>query len=300
MGIVLSDIETKNLDYNDEVQAKEIILRFKKEYLHNNIDNLKDFSFWTIAGNPNFDGTCSPNSLKKFDGDHTILAYAIARLIYQDFDFSSFVLGTDLTGDTINTFRTLFGNRFYFKDNDNGETLIEKRFCFSEEEKQKRNDFFYKYQTVGNFSLLPCEILLCNLTKNPRLQNQSINTFRGTVSNWKDYFDVFLGKLDKCLNSTNLINKDEIFLRELLLKGNNKKFFFDFCEGSSTKFKSIFLLDDYSEKLFPHPANYYFGAFRYKGKLDLYKKFAFTYIDIANELIDRRSLEIIKRLKKVL
>lgn len=290
MNKEFENIETRKLDFNNKEQAKEIIRRFTFEYLNNDINNLKDFSFWHIAGNPSFDGTCFSNSLKDFDGDHTRLAYAIDKLLYGDLQIPDFILGQTYKGDTINTFRTLFGNRFLYKEN--GETKVENEFKFNEEEKQKRNAFFYKYQTVGNFYVLPSETILYGL------KNQSINSYRGSVSNWKDYFDVFLGKLETCLKNTDVYNSDEKFLQKLLQKeGCNKKFFSEFCKGNVDKFLETFRLGMYSSQLYNHHGNQYLGYRYYDGDIKVYKEFAFNYVDIATELIDERSIIIVDQLK---
>ena len=232
------NIETKDLDYNKKKEAKEIISRFQIEYLHNNLCNLTDFSFWNIAGNPNYDGTCTPNTLRFFDGDHTRLAYAIAKLIYDE-NIPDFILGEKYTGDTINSFRTLFGNRFSLRQN--YEITIENKFQFTETEKQTRNEFFLRYQTVGNFYVSPNESLIYDNSQANKIEKLSINTYRGTKSNWKDYFDVFLGKLEKCLDSREEF-EDEYFLKKLLHVGVNKEFFFDYCKGDIEKFYRVFYL----------------------------------------------------------
>ena len=291
------NIETKELDFNKEQEAREIVSRFAAEYLHNRLNNLVDFSFWNIAGNPNFDGTSTANSLRFFDGDHTRLAYAIAKLIYDDGKIPNFVLGEKYTGDTINSFRTLFGNRF--SPRENYEIRIEKNFEFSEHEKQKRNDFFLRYQTIGNFYVSPNETLSYTNYRTNGLNALSINTYRGTASNWKDYFDVYLGKLEKCLQDKEEY-QDEIFLKKLLQVGVNKEFFFNYCNGDIENFYKTFLLEGYSSKIFNHLPNYRYGHYRYKGDINRYKAFAFDYIDKATPLIIHRSKDIIKKLEKKL
>ena len=287
------DISTCDLDFNNSEQAKEIIRRFTIEYLNGSIENLKDFSFWHIAGNPNYDGTCTPNTLRFFDGDHTRLAYAIAKLIYDE-HIPDFILGEKYTGDTINSFRTLFGNRFSLRQN--YEIIIENKFQFTETEKQTRNEFFLKYQTIGNFYVSPNELLIYDNSHTNKIKKFSINTYRGTKSNWKDYFDVYLGKLEKCLESREEF-EDEYFLKKLLHAGVNKEFFFDYCKGNIEKFYKVFYLDGYSSKLFRHEQNYYYGHYKYKGDIKFYKEFAFDYVDKATTLIEQRSKKIVKILE---
>ena len=108
-------METQKLDYNDKDQALEILKRFKKKYLHNNIEELKDFSFWYILTDEEFNGVSFDGN--KFDGDRTRIVYAIDKLLYDEKKIPNFTLGPkgNYTGYTINTFRTLFGNRFIFQ-----------------------------------------------------------------------------------------------------------------------------------------------------------------------------------------
>ena len=65
-------------------KARKLIIQFRDEFLHGNINELKDFSFWKIAGNSKYDGTCTTWTLGKFDGDKTRIVYAIDYLLYVD------------------------------------------------------------------------------------------------------------------------------------------------------------------------------------------------------------------------
>ncbi|MBR0100347.1 MAG: hypothetical protein IJP90_11630 [Treponema sp.] len=279
--------ETKKLNYNDLEESKELVLRFRNEFLHGNIDELANFSFWTIAGNPSYDGTCTPNSLGKFDGDKTRIVYAIDRLLYSDL-CKNFILGKDITGDTINTFRTLLGNRFSFWGNK--EIEVEENFNFSSKLKQYRNDFFFTYQTIGNFYLLPCKTV----------KRQSINTFRGDNKRptaWFDYFDLFLNNLKERLPLKEISNKNDDF--QILL--NENRHFFN-IEMDFKKFIDIFYLKDYFENSNIVSYNHITNKIAHWWTNELteyeYKKFAFGYIAKATELINKRSIKLVEVLKK--
>ena len=290
-------METQKLDYNDKDQALEILKRFKKKYLHNNIEELKDFSFWYILTDEEFNGVSFDGN--KFDGDRTRIVYAIDKLLYDEKKIPNFTLGPkgNYTGDTINTFRTLFGNRFIFQGKKNCEEIIEDKFNFDDELKKKKNNFFWTYQTIGNFYLLPNATIVYENSRKASEKDQSINKYRGTVSNWKDYFDVFLSKFEKCLDSTIELKEDEVFLKRLIQTGKNQQFFYSYCMGKLKNFLSVFYLENYSPNLFAHEKDYYYGHSKYRSaNTTSYKNFASDYITKATNLINNRSTRIIKEL----
>ena len=170
----MSDItkEIKKLDYNDYDEAKEIVRRFIDKYLHGNIDELKTFSFWNILADDEFNGGLKNGN--SFDGDRTRIVYAIDYLLYHD-KIPNLTLGDpkdnkDYSGDTINTFRTLFGNRFQYVMKKNGEEIVEEKFKFSPEQIDLKNDFFRVYQRIGNFYLLPNTTIFYETAKTIREQ----------------------------------------------------------------------------------------------------------------------------------
>jgi len=272
--------KTKDLNYNNKEEALEILKRFTKKYLHGKIDELADFSFWDILTDTEFNGV----SLKgdTFDGDRTRIVYAIDKLLYDEKKIPNFTLGPkgNYTGDTINTFRTLFGNRF-----NNTEEYVEKLFDFTPEQIIIKNNFFRTYQKIGNFYILP--------TGQYSITKKTLNTYRGTDKNYKDFFDVFI---------RNLYSNEDVILVSLKQKDNNKEFFEKF--KSKKDFCELF---DLSENIdFHHPAtkngvkcNY--RNFKYLNiTKEEYINFAFNYINEATILINTRSEIIVNKLKKEL
>jgi len=59
------------------------LIEFKNKYLHGNIDELADFSFWDINTNAGeyFSGNKRVQSEEDFDGDRTKIVYTIQYLL---------------------------------------------------------------------------------------------------------------------------------------------------------------------------------------------------------------------------
>ena len=275
-------MKTKDLDYNNKEEALEIVNRFKEKYLHGNIEELKDFSFWYILTDEEFNGVSFDGN--NFDGDRTRIVYAIDKLLYDERKIPNFTLGPkgNYTGDTINTFRTLFGNRFT-----GSEQNFEKDFLNNDKTRiELKNTFFRAYQQIGNFFILP------NSTIKNGEKNESLNTYRGTNREYKDYFDVFLN---------NLYTEKDKTIAALKQEGTNKVFFNDF--SAIEKFRELFYLEDYVNLNFNHPKtkNNSKCNLRYFNALGIdktrYLDFALAYIEKSTELINKRSVKIIEELK---
>ena len=270
---------------------KENLLRDfirNSEYLNNDIEELKNFSFWKIAGTK-YDGTAESSDDPKFDGDHTLLAKSIYWVLWKNAEIQNFTeYNFDLpensySGDTINTYNTLFGSTK--KIYDRVRNLLE----FTNDEEQEIKDFRETYQTVGNFYFLP---------KNTIYKSESINTYRGT--RWNDYFDIFL-KVLKC----GLENKDliDFNFRELLEKN---EFFFN-KYNSIEKISKLFYFQDEKENYnfltdlkFNGNGLYFSHTMLCEENKSEYKQFALSYIRIATSLIKKRSNVIVRELKKYL
>jgi len=268
---------------NKKLKAKALNLLkdFTCEYLHDNINELANFSFWDIAGNPKYDGTCTPNSLSTFDGDRTKIVYAIERIIYNDDLFSknsNFVLGQNITGDTINTFNTLFGGRKNYRDSVLKKFGENAKSIYSENEK---NDFYHIYQSLGNFTLLPCKTL-CGV---------SINSYRGLHSEWKDFFYPFICYLKKTYQIKDFNSYSDKNLYELSLLRKENDFFFENIDFD--KFIDIFVLNNYEKLELPE----------YLKRVQLYdseKNRNIALVTKANNFIKNRSKILINNLKKKL
>jgi hypothetical protein len=199
-----------NQEENDTKEAKDVIRKFIKEYFTSDlteeaVDKLRNFDFFDLwrkkDTNFGYPGI-QYQPLCKFDGDRTKLANAIYYLVLTELPgkskneklkFDEIVCGqgkgdTDsclYSGDTLNTFATLFGYRSLTEDIFNDSKLYAEIKQFSE-----------KYLTIGNFMPLPKKTI----------NRKSINSYRGN-NRWRDYYDVFLFEFDKCLRKENGYDK---------------------------------------------------------------------------------------------
>jgi len=279
---------TKNI--NNFNTCLNLVKGFRDEFLHKNIDELANFSFWDIAGHETYDGKYKGPADSNYDGDRINIVYAIDYLLYHDSDLpNGFTLGDGMnySGDTINTFRTLFGNRFN-NDKQNGEEYVESLFHFSESEKKMKNEFFRTYQKFGNFYVLP----------NGSKAGETLNKYRGIQDDYRDFFDVFLNQLDLCLKGYAAdINLDSIVKEPKL----NKDFFNKYADIK--QFCQQFYLTEYLQLDYKHPKTLNNKKCCWKTFYSLgiteddYKNFAFGYIAKATELINNRSLRIVEILK---
>ena len=288
------------MDINNLNEAKSLVIKFRdSEFLNGKIENLENFSFWNFFDIEsdfkikesakifvgNYD---KPN---KFDGDRIPITYAIDKLLYTGKDIKNFDgnLGKIYTGDTINTFNTLFGNRFYYNEQsgkiENRQIIVQERYNFPAELIKKRDMFFFKYQSFGNFYLLPTE---------PRAT--SLNVFRS--QKWNDFFDLFLKHLELCLGK----NDFESEMSQILQHENSSLFFKDL---SIEDFKTIFFLGMYTNWTLDHPIYLFHQNYTHKTIADSelcknYCDFCIKYIDAATEKITLRSKILVDEIKNLL
>ena len=216
-----------------------------------------------------------------FDGDRTKIVYAIDYLLYHNkinkLSLGNASDGMNFSGDTINTFRTLFGNRFT-----GTEEIVERNLNFDKKQIDAKNNFFRTYQRIGNFYILP----------NGKYSDTTINKYRGTYKEYKDFFDIFLRVL--------YTDKDKI-LTSLKQTESNSEFFNKYSRKE--QFCELFFLQDYENLDYNHPStkngsrcNYqYFSSLGISS--EVYKEFAFNYIKMASDLINKRSEKIVRKLK---
>jgi len=285
------------VDINNLEVCMDLVTRFTHDYLDNDISNLVDYSFWSLLDD--YDNAYEQgyifNSAKKdiftfrkeFDGDRLNIVYAIDNILYHDKKIPNFkgYLGHLYTGDTINTYNTLFGNKYNFDENGiDFEKKVEIKYEFNDGSSllDLRNEFYMTFQTIGNFYLLPKE--------EPGI-GSSINSYRGKC-NWNDYFDVFLFHLDNCLNEH--ITDEEVGLQYYLNLPNANMFFKKF--NGINSFCKLFMLEDYLSFSFGHPDDTYLSH-KTIIESDKYKTFCMRYIKDSSEKIVRRSHKIVYELK---
>ena len=150
----------------DKINKVELFKSFIHICLNDDIKNLETFSFWDIAGSK-YDGTAKSEKDSKFDGDHTLIAKAIYWILWKDKGIPEFgeynfdLVKNSYSGDTINTYNTLFGSSEEI--NQRVLSILE----LTEKEKKDLERFYKLYQTIGNFYILP---------KNT-INKESLNTY---------------------------------------------------------------------------------------------------------------------------
>lgn len=268
----------KQIMIHNKLKELELVKDFIKDYLHNNIKELITFTFFNIINNKKYAGTQYNKSEKDFDGDRTAIVYAIDYLVWKDKGLPCFSsdnfnkIENSYSGDTINTFNTLFGST-----SEKTERII-AILNLTDKEIKMIDDFKKCYQTIGNFYMLP---------KNT-VNRVSINSYRGI--HWNDYFDIFLNFLESGLEHNASAEKD--FME--LLKAN--EFFFKAVPTIDIFFE-LFYLEDYKEFKLNGKGIYFDHTMLTKENAKEYKTFAFDYINKTTVLINKRSIKIINALE---
>ncbi len=266
--------------------AIELLQKFIDTKLGRDKEKLRTFSFWEIENDKDFG-----NGLSYADGDRTKLAYAIDYLLFydelKDIDFRLPGYSTKketFTGETLNTFNTLFSS------DENNRTDLSKLYgieafkneCYNPEDKNNSNDFYHVYQRLGNFSIFPC------LT----IDRQSINTLKGTDISIRDYLYPFLTKLKEAYKYYNSeIIPEECYELVSLMKQNS--FFFSNEKADSfDKFISIFILEGWEElELKEYLKNSEINADNIEIVNDYIKK--------TSKFIEKRTNEMVNKLLKI-
>ena len=254
------------------------------------LKSLETYCFHEIFENKKYSQFGNGKSYE--DGDCTRLAYAIDSIIYFDkmrnYEISVFSENNygkyknSFSGDTINTFYTLFGKT------DNAQNRVLDILEFDTIQKAIYDKFKKLYQTIGNFYILP---------KNT-INRKSINTYRGTI--WNDFFDIFLKELKKTMspNRSNndefsrLYKENEFFFKQLRKIDDFMQLFFLEDDQEGYNYLNDFVLD-MKYPLYRH------DKLSHKNKDD-YKRFAVDYMSKANDLIQKRSRVIVRELRKSL
>ena len=259
-------------------KALQLLNDFIDEELPNKtIDNLKNYSFWGIKNQKKFG-----NKKSYPDGDCTQIVYAIDYLLYDnlpEFKISDTLEAENYTGETINTFNTLFSG--------SPEQREKIKALFGEDWKKIQDedkgtdffadDFYHVYQRLGNFMLLPHR-------KDSGKPN--INTYKGFCK--KDYFDLFFRELKELLPLNDEKNNSSELWRIL-----EKNSFYFTKDKTAKAFLKDFYLDGYKD--FNLGEEYFSSRDSLK---EQYKKFALNYVEKATALINARSKELVEVLKE--
>ena len=173
-------------------KAKSLITSFVEERLQGNLNELVYFDFAQLRGDKKY-GVCSGGS---FDCDNTNLSNAIYLLVFEDVwnDLSLSSLENGLyRGDTINSFNTTFG-KAVTTGGFAGLNRFQPDACLQ----QRVLKFHSLYHTIGNFMVLP----------NACVDGYTLNTFRGSYNQWRDYIDKFIEALHFALTSPQSTNNE--------------------------------------------------------------------------------------------
>ena len=267
---------------------------FIRKYLDGDIRNLTDLSLTAMKVSPQKYGFATTDHL---DCDDTNLAWEIYNRIWglrrtpESSPSTGGWVCMNFRGDTMNSFRSLFGREIIVRNDDGIEVQGFRglrRFGAEDELFNKACKFWYTYHCIGNFIPFP----------NIKVGKRTINTFRTT---WHDYFDVFLENLRPCLlHDSTSPEEDDVSLPKLVAANS---FFWDKYRGKDgwERFISEFLLEDYCDEFF-RPKRLYSGLWYWKRNVSRsdYIKACHEYIDTASELILSRGKRMMKRVSRTL
>ena len=186
-----------------------------------------------------------------------------------------------MRGDTMNSFRTLFGLEIE-DDCSAPDTIVGfkglRRFGAEEELFKMAHGFWYTYHRIGNFLPLP----------NVKRGGKTMNTCRTA---WHDYFDQFLAALHDCLLENPRANP--------MLMGlvDANAFFWDDYRGEAgwRRYVEKFMLEDYCDANLV-PKRLYRGLWHWRRGVsrDDYVRACRDYIQTATELIARRGKRMMR------
>ena len=284
---------------NDFEICKTIVIDFIAEKLNDDINNLKYFDILQLK----YDIKYGCDNPKDFDCDTAKIVNAIIILVWSDY-FQEFNLNSvgrfkDYRGDTMNSFKTMFGNTLIgnqFIGDKNGTYTTDLMLLNDIE------DFYHKYHTIGNVIVLPdngrIDVSRKNfITSILQTKPESINNYRGMHNpGFSDYFDTFLFELENIFLDK---QKYDIGLSALFTK---KNYYFEKFPKSKTgflKFCNINFLQDYLNDD-DSTNNNIFNHYIYRKNITNYAKDAKSYIKTSTTIINNRADIIIKILQKKL
>ena len=255
---------------------------FAARHLGGDVERLAELSLGTIQAQPQVYGT---SVLGGDDCDDTNLAWEVYHRLWGVERFrKSLAASPDATecrgeqwmrGDTMNSFRTLFGREIAGDGSDSGRVVGFKglrRFGVEDELFEQAREFWYTYHRIGNFLPLP----------NLKCGGKTMNTYR---TFWHDYFDWFLLALRRCLLGK--LRADAMLMR---LVHENMFFWEEFLgEDGWRRYVEKFMLEDYCNGRLV-PKRLYSGIWHWQRDVsrDEYVHACREYIRKATKLIDRR------------
>ena len=261
---------------------------FAARHLGGNVEALAELSLRTIRSLPLVYGF---DTLDSADCDDTNLAWEVYYRLWgiesvrecppAPPDVPEYRCEEWMRGDTINSFRTLFGREI--EDVGSAPDPIVgfkglRRFGAEEELFKMAHEFWYTYHRIGNFLPLP----------NVKCGGKTMNTCRTA---WHDYFDQFLAALHDCLLGTPRANP--------MLMGlvDANAFFWDDYRGEAgwRRYVEKFMLEDYCDANLI-PKRLYKGLWHWRRGVsrDDYVRACRDYIQTATELIDRRGKRMMR------
>ena len=257
-------------------KAKSLINSFVEERLQGNLNELASFDFAQLRGDKKY-SVCSGDS---FDCDNTNLSKAIYLLLFEDvwndLSFVSLEKGV-YRGDTINSFNTTFG-----KADVMGGFAGLNRFNPDENLQQRVLKFYSLYHTIGNFMVLP----------NACVNGYTLNTFRGSYHQWRDYVDKFVGALHLLLTSPQSTNNEEF---HQLITANIKDFEPYYHQEGFELLMDKLLLNDCIDQD-GMPKQLFDVVYHWDKRLtrDIYLRHVNQYLDFCESFIEKRGAKMVE------
>lgn len=260
------------------LESYNLIKDFIDEKLHGNLQDLVSFDFAQLRGDRKY-GTCG----RPFDCDNTNLARAVYCIVFddvwKDMNWDTLNAGK-YRGDTINSFNTLFG-----KPAADGSYVGLNRFAPDENLRNRVQRFHSQYHTIGNMMVLP----------NLPINRYTLNLFRGSCPQWKDYMDRFVIALHQFLTGQDP-KGDSVFLQ--LMEINKADFEPYFTEEGFRLLMSKLLLDDYIDEE-GKPLRIFDLIYHWDRRLtrDSYIEHVTQYLDFVEPFIEKRGRRIVEILQ---
>ena len=258
--------------------AKAYIRLFVAQRLENDIDKLVSYNFMALETDKVFGNKDD----REFDCDDCELSRAVFTLIWGESLpglTGELGRGKKWRGDTMNSFRTVFGAET------NGTFRGVAKFKAEKELLETARLFNIRYHTIGNFTPLP----------NYWNKAGTLNTYR--AGPWKDFFDAFARELRLCMMNASGADKD----LDTILVSNRHFFETRRTEADFVAFARTSLWDDYLDAdgrpvaVF-EPCWWWDRTLSRKDYIDRATKYATK----AMEIIERRGRKIVDLLKKEL